>query len=329
MKYKALVSELSGQEVRTTLQEKTLPSLSENEVLIKTHYSSLNYKDALGITGHGPIFKSFPMVGGIDVSGIISDSKAKNFKAGDRVLVTGCGLGENYAGGFAQFVKVSSENVIALPAALSLEEAMIYGTAGFTAALCLNRLLTNNQTYDMGPIVVTGASGGVGSFAVNFLSRSGFKVIAVSGKPELKNYLLNLGAHEVFSPEQLGLGPKPLERIKFGGAIDNVGGETLAKILAHTQLWGNIACVGLVESHELKTTVMPFILRGVSLLGISSNNCPYSLRRQLWQDLAGRLKPPKLAKFKTEQIGLEQLVSTAHLMLARKTHGRVVVKCEN
>ncbi|MDZ4661549.1 MAG: YhdH/YhfP family quinone oxidoreductase [Pseudomonadota bacterium] len=329
MKYKALVSELRGQEVSTTIQERTLPPLSQNEVLIKAHFSSLNFKDALGITGRGPIFKSFPRVGGIDVSGVVYESKTPHFMPGDKVLVTGCGLGENYDGGFAQYVRVASENVISLPAQLTLEEAMIYGTAGFTAALCLSRLMTNGQSPDLGPIAVTGASGGVGSFAIYFLSHLGFKVVAISGKPQLEDYLLQLGAHEIISFEKLKLGSKPLETVRFGGAIDNVGGETLSKLCGHTQLWGNIACVGLTQSHELKMTVMPLILRGVSLLGISSNNCPNPLRRQLWQELEGKLKPKDLSIFKTEQVGLDKIVSVAHSMLERKTHGRVVVKCES
>ncbi len=192
----------------------------------------------------------------------------------------------------------------------------------------MNRFSNNEQTPDKGPIVVTGASGGVGSFAISFLSQLGFHVIAVSGKTQLKDYLLKLGASEILSSEQLNLGTKPLESIKFGGAIDNVGGETLAKIYAHTQLWGNIACVGLAQSHELKTTVMPLILRGVSLLGISSNNCPRPLRVKLWQDLAEKLKPKDLAFFKTQSITLNQVRTSAQTMLERKTHGRVVVKCE-
>lgn len=329
MKYLSLVSEMHGEKVMTSLQEKTSQPLKSNEVRIKAKFSSLNFKDALGVTGRGRIFKSFPLVGGIDVSGQISESQSPLFKAGDNVLVTGCGLGENYDGGFAESQKVNADNVIPLPKTLSLEEAMIYGTAGFTAALCLHRLITNSQTPEKGPIVVTGASGGVGTFAIKFLSQAGFKVIAVSGKPQHKKLLLSLGAQEVISPEKLELGTKPLESVKFGGAIDNVGGELLAKIYSHTQLWGNIACVGLAESHELKTTVLPLILRGVSFLGISSNNCPMPLRTKIWQELATTLKPQNLVSFKTQQIGLAQILTTAQDMLQRKTFGRIVVKCES
>ncbi len=303
----------------------TLDELSPGQIVIEARYSSLNYKDALAVTGKGKILRNFPMNAGIDVAGVVYSSQHPSFHIGDEVLVTGCGLGEVHDGGFSEFVRVPAEWVIPLPSGLSLREAMIYGTAGFTAGLCLHRLLQNDQTHDKGPILVTGASGGVGSLAVAMLAKIGFEVWAVSGKPEAKDFLLELGAKEVLSPEALALGKRPLESVRFGGAIDNVGGELLEGILRHVNLWGNIASVGLAGGSSFQATVMPFILRGVSLLGISSTNCPLQLRREIWAKLAGAWRPRNLENFVNSEIGLENLVSASESLLDRKSRGRALV----
>lgn len=328
---KALVSELVNDKVVTHLVEREEPKIGEGEVLIRARFSSLNYKDALGITGKGKIFKGYPRIGGIDVSGEIVESKAPDFdfQSGDKVLITGCNLGEVYDGGFAEYVKFKAENVIPLPPSLTMEEAMVFGTAGFTAALCFQRLIQNDQTPEKGSIVVTGASGGVGTFAVKFLSQSGFNVVAISGKKEKHEFLKALGAETVCDIHDLGLGERPLENVKFGGAIDNVGGNTLARISHHINIYGNIACVGLVEDHAMNFSVMPLILRGVSLLGISSNNCPLQLRHNLWQWLATELKPKNLEKFVSEAGTLSDVCNLAEKMLKRQTWGRVLIRCES
>lgn len=322
----ALVSEKIDGKIRTQLKNLELPSLSAGEVLIKSEYSSLNYKDALAITGTGPIFKSLPMIGGIDVAGTVEKSNDPKVKVGDFVVVTGCGLGETHNGGYGQYVIENATNVVLRPSHLSSRESMIYGTAGFTAALCLERMIHNGQTPEMGPILVTGASGGVGQFAVRFFTEAGFQVHAVTGKHALASRLEQLGAKKVIFTSQLELGSRPLESICYGGIVDNVGGKTLAGLISHVQLWGNVACVGLAESAELHTTVMPMILRGVTLLGISSNNTPWPLRQKIWTRLGGDLKPENLESFVSQTVQLNDLLSAAQDMLARKTYGRTLVQ---
>lgn len=326
---KALVSDLLNDRVQTRLVEREQPTISDGEVLIRAQFSSLNYKDALGITGKGKIFKGYPRIGGIDVAGEIVESKSEDFNRGDQVVVTGCGLGEVHDGGFAEYVRFPAESVIPLPPSLSMEEAMVYGTAGFTAALCLQRLLQNEQIPEKGPIVITGASGGVGVFATQFLARSGFDVIAVSEKKEKYDFLTSLGAQKVCAISELDLGSRPLETVKIGGAIDNIGGATLAKLTHHVNFWGNIACVGMADSHELQLSVMPLILRGVSLLGISSNNCHLQLRQNLWQWLATELKPKDLSRFVSATGNLSTVTDYAEKMLNRQTWGRILIRIES
>jgi acrylyl-CoA reductase (NADPH) len=305
----------------------TLPleQLSEGNVVIEARYSSLNYKDALAVTGQGRILRKFPLNAGIDVAGLVLRSADPRFQTGDPVLVTGCGLGESQDGGFASHVQVPGDWIVPLPSGMSLREAMIYGTAGFTAGLCVHRLLVNDQTPDKGPMVVTGASGGVGSLAVAMLSKLGFEVIAVSSKTSSVDFLKGLGARQVTKPEELALGKRPLESVRFGGVVDNVGGTLLEGLLRHVQLWGNVASIGLAGGAELQATVMPFILRGVSLLGISSANCPMPLRREIWSQLSGALRPSNLETFVHQEIPLEGLAQASQDMLARKTEGRSLV----
>lgn len=299
--------------------------LAPNEIIIEGHFSSVNYKDALAGTGRGKILRRFPLIGGIDVAGTIVSATAGGFHPGDPVIVTGCGIGETVDGGYSEFISVPAAAVVPLPKGLSLEESMVLGTAGFTAALSLFRLEQNNQNPQKGPVVISGASGGVGSIATDILAGQGYEVWAISGKESARPFLEEMGARKVLSAQQLELGARPLETVRFAGAIDNVGGEFLAGLLRHVDLWGNVASVGLASGAEFQATVMPFILRGVSLLGISSNNCPRELRLELWKRLAGLWKPKHLKKIHARTVTLDQLSDAFHSLLDRRSTGRIVV----
>lgn len=310
------------------LEQMSLEDLSEGEVVIRVHYSGVNYKDALGATGRGQILKNFPLNGGIDLAGVVESSENPDIKAGDQVVVNGCGLGESHDGGLAEYARVPAEWVMPVPDGLTMQDCMILGTAGFTAGLAIHRMLENNQTKEKGPIVVTGASGGVGSVAVDMLNQLGFETIAVSGRREFDEYLKSLGATQVCSADDLELGSRPLEKGKFGGVIDNVGGKMLSQLIAHTNLWGNIASIGLADSHKLDTTVFPLILRGVSLLGVSSTNCPMPLRKEIWKRMGAELKPKYLQNIMTEEVALKDVSSVFNDLLDRKKHGRIVINCQ-
>ncbi len=347
--FTALVSRLASGKVTSTLESLDLTQLhslagaavgdpqqtsgrqdqlNDDELLIEVRWSSLNYKDALGITGKVKIFKSWPMIGGIDLAGIVTSNNSTEFLPGDEVLVTGCGLGESHFGGFSRLAKVPSRWVIRKPTGLSLRECMIYGTAGFTAGLCLWRLRQNDQVPQLGPMLVTGASGGVGSFAVSLLAAQGFEVWALTGKPDSHSYLKSLGAHRVLAAADLNLGSRPLESVRFGGVIDNLGGANLAGLLRHVQLWGNVACVGLAQGAEFASTVMPHILRGVSLLGISSANTAHGVRHQIWRHLDTDWRSAHLEQILTRTITLNQLLETAQQLLERKIQGRILVQID-
>ncbi|NQD37060.1 YhdH/YhfP family quinone oxidoreductase [Permianibacter sp. IMCC34836] len=300
--------------------------LSAGEVLVAVEYSGINYKDALAVTGRGKILRSYPLNAGIDLAGTVLESSSPAVAVGQRVLVNGCGLGEAQDGGLAQRARVPADWIIPLPAGLSAAQAMTLGTAGFTAALCLHRMLENHQSKDKGPIVVTGATGGVGSVAVALFASQGYEVIALSGRPEHHDYLRQLGASEVCTLADLKLGDRPLEAGRFGGIVDNVGGQQLAKLIAHVNLWGNVACVGLADSEQLPTTVFPLILRGVSLLGVSSANCPMPLRKQIWQKLGAEWRIP-FERIFTETVALRHVIPACNDLLDRKRLGRTIVDC--
>ena len=307
------------------IESLTLDDLSEGDVLIKTAYSSLNYKDALAVTGKGKIMRHFPLIGGIDAAGTVVESKDKRFKEGDKVLVTGYELGTGHDGGYSEYTRVPAEWVVKLPDSMSLFEAMAIGTAGFTTALCIQRLEDNKQTPELGQFVVTGATGGVGNFAVDMLSSLGYEVVAVTGKNDKNELLTELGAAHILDRNNIKLDGPPMEKGQWGGAIDNVGGDILAWLTRTVKPWGNIASVGLAGGSQLNTTVMPFILRGVSILGITSSGCPTAYRQPLWERLSTDLKPKHLDKIVTNTISLEDLLETANKMLAGQTSGRTVV----
>lgn len=309
---------------RSGIESVSLDDLAPGEVVIKTAYSSVNFKDALAGTGEGKILRRFPLVGGIDVAGHVVASSDPAFKEGDAVLVTGCGLSEVRDGGYGQYARLQAQWTIPLPAGLSLRESMILGTAGFTAALALHRMLDNRQTPAQGPLAVTGATGGVGSLALDIFSRAGFEVHAISGKPEQADYLRSIGAREVLGRDALQT-ERPMESARFGGGLDNVGGPMLASLLAQTAPYGNVATAGLAATHELATTVMPFIIRGVSLLGVASAGTARSIRDEIWQRLGSDWKPAHLDRICTREVGLAELPQVFPGMLAGGSVGRTLV----
>ena len=310
---------------RAGIESIALDDLNPGEVVIKTAYSSVNFKDALAGTGEGKILRKFPLVGGIDVAGHVVASTDPAFKEGDAVLVTGCGLSETRDGGYAQYARLESRWVIALPASLSLRESMILGTAGFTAALALYRMRDNRQTPELGPLAVTGATGGVGSLAVDIFTRAGFEVHTISGKADQADYLKTLGATQVLGREALA-SSRPMESTRFGGGLDNVGGSMLASLLAQTAPYGNVATAGLVATADLPTTVMPFIIRGVSLLGVASTGTAREIRDDIWRHLADDWKPRRLAAICRQETTLEGLPNVFQGMLSGQSSGRTLVK---
>jgi putative YhdH/YhfP family quinone oxidoreductase len=309
---------------RSGVEEIALDALAPGEVVVKAVHSSVNFKDALAGTGKGKILRRFPLVGGIDVAGHVVASTDPAFREGDAVLVTGCGLSETRDGGYSEYVRLEARWVIPLPHGLHLREAMILGTAGFTAALALLRMTENRQSPALGPLAVTGATGGVGSLAVDIFSRAGYEVHAVSGKPDQAGYLTSIGASEVIGREALATA-RPMESTRFGGGLDNVGGAMLASLLAQTAPYGNVASAGLAASHDLPTTVMPFIIRGVSLLGVASAGTARDIREEVWRRLAGDWKPRHLDAICTRETTLDGLPEVFERMLAGGSRGRTLV----
>lgn len=305
----------------------TLDELTPGEVVVRVAYSCLNYKDALAVTGKGSIARGYPRTAGIDLSGVVEASADPAYRPGDLVLATGAGLGESLDGGLAERARLPAAALVPLPKGLNLLEAMALGTAGFTAALALRRLLENHQAPELGPIAVTGATGGVGGIALGLLKRAGFTTAAITGKPDSASYLRELGADEVVARESLASAGKPLETAVWGGAVDNLGGETLAYLTRTVRPWGNIACIGLAQSPTLNTTVMPLILRGVSLLGIHSVEVPRAWRLAVWDKLAGEWKPRDIERLIVRAvIGLEEVPRACEELIAGGARGRYVVR---
>lgn len=311
---------------RAGVEEMRVDDLSPGEVLVKVAYSSVNYKDALAGTGKGKILRQFPLNGGIDVAGYVAASSDPAFREGDAVLCTGCGLSETRDGGYAQYARLESKWTIPLPDGLTLRESMQLGTAGFTAALALTQMIRNGQQPDMGPIVVTGATGGVGSLAIDILTRAGFEAHAITGKVEQFDYLIGLGAKQCIAREGLYWGQRPLETARWAGAIDNVGGDMLAGLSRVIRPYGNIATCGNAASIELATTVMPFIIRGLSLLGVASAGTARALRDEVWRQLAGPWKPAHLATIAGHEVDLAALPATFATMIGGGSLGRTLVR---
>ena len=314
---------------RAGIEQLSLDQLSEGDVVIRVHYSSVNYKDALAGTGKAIILRRSPLVGGIDLAGEVVESSHAEFVQGDKVIVNGSGLSEVHDGGYAEFARVPADWVVPLPPGLSLSQTMIIGTAGFTAALSIHLMQQNNQQTKDGPIVVTGASGGVGSFAVDLLHKLGYEVIAVTGTVDAHDYLYELGATQVVGREKLNVGDAVLEKTRWAGAIDNVGGETLSNLVRSTKSWGNVVSVGIAGGITFELSTMPFIIRGVNLLGASSSNCPQDLRKQIWQRLGNDLHPNHIAKIHTQTSRLENLPNVFEQLLNNEIQGRVLVEVMN
>jgi NADPH2:quinone reductase len=304
----------------------SLDALTAGEVVIRVQYSSINYKDALAATGAGRILRKYPLNGGIDLAGEVVSSEDARYRPRQEVLVTGCGHSETLDGGYAEFARSKGDFVIPLPDGMSPFDAMALGTAGFTAALALQRMEQNGQQPALGPIVVTGASGGVGSIAIDLFTTRGYEVVAVSGKPQADDFLKSLGATKILRRQDIDLGKRPMESAQWGGAVDNVGGEILTWLTRTVDSWGNIASIGLAGSHKLETTVMPFILRGVSLLGINSSAMPRDVRLGIWKRLASDLKPRHLDRIVTETIPFDELPAAFEDYVKGRIMGRTVVK---
>lgn len=303
-----------------------LADLGEGEVVIDVHWSSVNYKDALAVTGKGRIIRRTPCVPGIDLSGVVADSTDSRYQPGQKVLVTGCNIGELLDGGFAQRARLPAEAVVPLPEGLDLREAMMLGTAGFTAGLAVLRMQDNRQSPELGPVLVNGATGGVGSFAIQILSALGYEVAAVTRKADAAERLRSLGATQVLSPEEVATGGKPLEKARWGGGVDNLGGDALAEMTRSVVPFGNIASIGLAAGVELNTTVMPFILRGVSLIGIHSVETPRPLREEVWSRLSGAWKPSGMETTVTRTLTLEEVPDYCAELVAGKVTGRALVQ---
>lgn len=312
----------SGQTVELTqVDEAQLP---EGDVTIDVEYSTLNYKDGLAITGSSPVVRKFPMVPGIDLAGVVSESSHADWKAGDRVVLNGWGVGETHWGGLAQKARLNGDWLVALPAAFTSAQAMAIGTAGYTASLCVDALLDFGVKPEQGEVLVTGATGGVGSVAVALLAKAGFKVAAATGKASEGDYLKQLGASEIIDRAELAEKGKPLQKERWAGVVDSVGSFTLVNACAQTKYNGAVAACGLAQGPDFPATVMPFILRGVSLLGIDSVMAPKARRVKAWERLARDLDVSKLELIASE-VALSEAIALGSDILAGKIRGRVVV----
>jgi len=322
-----VVEETPSGQFEINIKKKAIKDLPPGDVLVRVKYSSINYKDALSASGNRGVTRKYPHTPGIDAAGIVVESENSRFKEGDEVLITGYDLGMNTSGGFEQYIRVPAEWIVRLPEGLKFGEAMIYGTAGFTAAMSIYALMRDVAPGD-GEILVTGASGGVGCLVVVTLAKLGFEVVAVSGKPEGKRFLKKLGAKKVIAREEaLDNSSKPLLKAIWAGVIDTVGGETLATAIKSTKPGGTVTCCGNVSSPDLPITVFPFILRGVRLVGIDSQNCPMEHRKEIWTLLGDAWKSDKLMDI-CEEIGLDGVVFHVPMMLQGKQKGRVVVNLD-
>jgi len=323
--FRALVLENDDGDVRASVKEVPVESLPDGDVLVSVAYSSLNYKDALAVTNRGKIVRRFPMVPGIDFSGAVVESKSGRFKPGDQVVLTGWGIGEEHWGGFAQLAQVKAEWLLPLPEGLTLKRAMAIGTAGLTAMFCVMALEEHRVRPESGPVLVTGATGGVGCVAVMLLSKLGYRVAASTGKADAHEFLKSLGAQNIIDRRELARpSDRPLESGRWAGAIDSVGGDALAAVLRQMQRDGCAVAVGLAGGAELHTTVHPFILRGVSLVGVSSGQMPMERRLTAWTRLARELPMDTLDRL-TQTARLDEVPTLSQKMIDGQTRGRIVI----
>ena len=307
------------------LDDLTLDDLCEGEVVIRSAWSCINYKDAMAATGAGKILRSYPLVAGIDVAGTVVESQDERFAPGDEVFVTSAGLSETRDGGYAEFARLPADAVLAVPDGFSMRDVMALGTAGFTAALAVHRMEHNGQHPDQGPVAVSGATGGVGSVAIDLLAGRGYEVHAISSKSDANAYLESLGAQQVIAPADLEMGTRPLERAVWAGAVDSLGGDMLAWFTRTTKYGGNVASIGLAASVKLEATVIPFILRGVNLPGINAVDTPRDIRVAVWQRLATDLKPRHLDKIVTGEVDLAHVTDTMQDWIEGRVTGRRLV----
>lgn len=324
--FRALMVEKTEDSVSLNVKELTFDDLPQGDVLIRVAYSSVNYKDGLACIPNGRIVKSYPFVPGIDLSGTVAESRDPRFREGDEVIVTSYELGVSHFGGFSEYARVPADWVVKLPQGLTLKEAMALGTAGFTAGLSIQRLEENGLNPDRGPVIVTGATGGVGSTAVAMLAKKGYHVAASTGKASEHEYLHKLGAAEILSRDEVTDTSRPLQKERWAAAVDPVGGKTLAYLLSSVKYGGSVAVSGLTGGSEFSSTVFPFILRGVNLLGIDSVYCPRDVRVPLWDRLAGDLKPENLLDSIGYEITLDEIPSAVSAILKGEVRGRTIVR---
>ena len=322
--FKAILINKDDQGYRAQLSDVDESALPDGDVRVKVHYSTLNYKDGLAITGKGPIVRQFPMIPGIDLTGEVIESKSPEFKIGDLVILNGWGVGESHWGGLAQLASVKSEWLILLPKAFTPKQSLAIGTAGYTAMLCIMALQRHGLKPSDGEILVTGAAGGVGSFAISLMHQLGFTVVASSGRPEEAPYLKSLGATEVIDRASLSQPGKPLAKERWAGVIDSVGSHTLANACAATKANGAVAACGLAQGMDFPATVAPFILRGITLYGINSVTQPKQQRIEAWDQLASLCKPDQLMTI-AKEISLGESIQYAENLIEGKVRGRVIV----
>ena len=326
MSFKAYLINQEDGKVVSRFTNMNEDQLDPGQVTIRVAYSSINFKDALAATGAGKIIRRFPCIGGIDLAGTVTASSDPRFAPGDAVLATSYDIGVAHHGGFAEMARLPADWVLKLPAGMTLKESMIFGTAGFTAGLAVVRMEANGLKPGNGPVIVSGATGGVGSIAIEALAKLGYHVVALTGKEAQTDFLKSLGAKEVMLRQSLDLTKiKPLDKSLWAGAVDNLGGDVLAWMASTMQIGGTLASIGLAASHTLNTTVMPFILRGVSLLGVDSVNCPMPQRAAVWQRLASDMRPEHLERL-TRSIAFDQLPSAFDDFIKSRITGRVVVE---
>jgi NADPH2:quinone reductase len=303
----------------------SIDDLTEGNVVVRVSHSTINYKDALAATGKGRILRRYPLNGGIDLAGVVVSSEDVDFQPGTAVLVNGCGLSETVDGGYSEYARIKSESLVEIPDGMTATEAMQIGTAGYTAALAIHRMEQNGQTPEQGPVVVTGATGGVGSVAIDMLNGRGYEAVALTGKATEEAYLREIGAARILLRDEIDLGKRPMEKAEWAGAIDNLGGDYLTWLTRTMRYGGNIASIGLAASPALNTTVLPFILRAVCLLGINSVETPKDLRRAVWQRIGGDLKPQHLDTIGHKTISFDDLPDAFQAYIDGTVTGRVVV----